>query len=42
MKRFLRQIHQPRDERLAMLGDAAGAIGLFILLLALLHLPLMS
>ena len=42
MRRFIRQIHQPQDERLALVGDAAGAVGLFILFLALLHLPLLS
>lgn len=42
MRRILRQIHDPRNERLAMLGDAVGALALFILFTAALYAPLMA
>ena len=42
MRRILRNLHDPRDERLAMLTDAAGAVALFVLLAAALYAPLMA
>jgi hypothetical protein len=42
MRRILRQIDEPRDERLALLTDAAGVIALFVLFYAALHLPLIA
>ncbi|WP_334193521.1 hypothetical protein [Pararhodobacter sp.] len=42
MRRILRQIHDPRNERLAMLGDAVGALALFVLFAAALYAPLMT
>ncbi|WP_281279558.1 hypothetical protein [Pararhodobacter zhoushanensis] len=42
MRRILRQLHDPRDERVAMLTDAVGAIALFVLLAAALYMPLIA
>ena len=42
MRHLLRRIHDPRNERLAMLGDAAGALALFVLFAAALYAPLMT
>ena len=42
MLRILRQIHDPRDERLALAFDAAGAIALFVMFFGALHLPLFA
>lgn len=42
MRRIFRQIHDPRDERLAMLSDAVGVVALFGLFYGALHLPLFT
>lgn len=42
MRRLLRSIHEPRNDRAALLGDALGALALFVLAYAALHLPLMA
>jgi hypothetical protein len=42
MRRILRTIQQPRDDRTALIGDALGVIALFFLAYAALHLPLVA
>jgi hypothetical protein len=42
MRRILRSIHHPRDERTALIADALGVIALFFLAYVALHLPLVA
>lgn len=42
MRRLLRTFQTPRDDHAALLGDALGALALFVLAYAALHLPLMA
>ncbi|WP_255402878.1 hypothetical protein [Pararhodobacter sp. CCB-MM2] len=42
MRRILRQLDDPRDDRLAMLSDALGVVALFVLLYGALYIPLMT
>ena len=42
MRRILRSMTETRDDRLTMIGDALGAVALFVLAYASLHLPLMA
>ena len=42
MRRILRQLQDPRDDRLALVSDAAGAVALFVLLMAALYAPLIA
>jgi len=42
MRRILRSMTETRDDRIAMIGDAAGVVALFALAYAALHLPLMT
>lgn len=42
MRRILRQLNDPRDDRFAMIGDALGAIALFVMLYGALYIPLMT
>ncbi len=42
MRRFLSKIHDPQNERLALLTDAVGTIALFVLLGAGLYAPLIA
>ncbi|KPQ08080.1 MAG: hypothetical protein HLUCCA12_03120 [Rhodobacteraceae bacterium HLUCCA12] len=41
MRHFLRP-NLKNDERAVLLGDALGALALFVLLLAALHLPVLT
>jgi hypothetical protein len=42
MRRILRLIDTPRDNRIAMLGDALGVLALFAMAYAALHLPVLA
>lgn len=42
MRRLLRDLNHPHDERLALISDALGTVALFVLLAVALHLPLMT
>jgi hypothetical protein len=42
MRRILRSLSEPRDDRATMIGDAMGAVCLFLLTYAALHLPLIT
>ena len=42
MRRILRQLDNPQDDRLAMIGDALGVVALFALLYGALYIPLMT
>jgi len=42
MRHILRSMTDPRDDRATKIGDAFGAVALFVLAYAALHLPLMA
>ena len=42
MLRILRSMTETRDDRWTMIGDALGAIALFVLAYVALHLPLVA
>lgn len=42
MRRILRTMTEKRDSRFAMLADALGALAVFAMAFAALHLPLMG
>jgi len=42
MRRLLRSIPTPRDDRALLLGDALGALALIVLAYVAMYLPLMA
>jgi len=42
MRQILQSITKPQSERGALIGDALGALALFVLAYAALHLPIVA